>query len=67
MSERATCESCRWWDAPWNLNRSGNCHRLPPTGQTEFEINGRRPRGIFPTAHPDDWCGEHQPRETGDG
>lgn len=56
MSERRTCETCRWWD---RFNTRGDCHRKAPR---------RSPAGYceWPTTALYDWCGEHQPREVAD-
>lgn len=58
-SERATCDTCRWWVFLSNgvfgrgQRRIGSCHiRAVPDD--------------FPLRLPDDWCGEHQPREVAD-
>jgi hypothetical protein len=59
MSERATCETCRWWDCGdsggYSTPRTyGTCHiRSVPSDE-------------FPERHETHWCGEHQPREVAD-
>ncbi len=52
-----TCETCQWWGIvrghlkrPDRVRRCGQC-RL------------RAPFGDWPITEPDDWCGEHQPRD----
>ena len=61
----ATCETCRWWalsvesyDEPAN-----QCHRYAPR-PTVWEQGRMFPGWAeWPQTLPDDWCGEHQPKE----
>lgn len=55
MSERATCETCKWWDGG---DARGMCRKSAPTAS---EV-GR----VWPWTFRSDWCGEHQPREARD-
>jgi len=58
MTDRPTCETCRWWDKegrPWEKRGDydpGRCRRHPPT------FHG------FPSAYNRDWCGEHSAKDT---
>lgn len=65
MSERATCETCRWWqDCRPNLHIDGMCRRHAP--QPSNGNMGQYNSGLWPATMPNDWCGEHQPREVAD-
>ncbi len=76
MSERGTCESCKWWEYPGSYNVPvGECRLKPPVvcvatqwWPTWFPYT--KPRlwtANFPIVKADHWCGEHQPREREDG
>ena len=64
MTDRPTCETCRWWD---RSDRSlppplGMCRiRSPQSPRSEFVHDGLRYSSGFPFVTPTDWCGEHQP------
>jgi hypothetical protein len=52
MSEGlATCETCRYWNAPAN-----QCHRKPPG--VVFDAPTQGSVSYWPVALSDDWCGE---------
>ena len=56
MSERPTCETCRFWDG-------GECHRWPPTIHPELRWgDDYQNEGYWPHISKNDWCGEHEPR-----
>lgn len=60
------CETCRFWKAgntvehiPRSGLRYGNCRRNPPVKGDFYEG--------WPQAFHNDWCGEHEPKESDDG
>ena len=58
MSE-ATCKTCRWWVETYE--RAGTCHKYAPA-YAKQTVDGMF---IWPSTHPDDWCGEHPARKEG--
>ena len=56
-SERATCETCKWWQPIRSDMVSGHIG----------ECRIRSTPDMFPDRRASDWCGEHQPREVGNG
>ncbi len=74
-----TCETCKWWgrerahDYDWPY---GQCRRNPPALTDKLQVLPYRdpdqphqldivvPKGVWPWVTFDDWCGEHQPRDT---
>lgn len=70
MSER-TCETCRWWAEEKERGDEPTvhqCRRYAPRPGS-WQENGSTDPGWaeWPRTLPADWCGEHQPRERGDG
>lgn len=55
-SERATCETCRWWEDLRGMTPflDGRCH-IRSVPQDDMPQRAAR-----------NWCGEHQPREVRD-
>lgn len=51
-----TCETCRYWAGLPGVGAVAGCRRHAPTVD---------PWGTaaWPTTHPRDWCGDHDPRE----
>lgn len=62
MSERATCETCRWWDGAPGAYLPKPCLRYPPA--PAFPQLPYAP--LWPHTFKSDRCGEHQPREARD-
>jgi hypothetical protein len=68
MSDRPTCETCRWWD--WIGRHVGPT--IVSTGEPVTRGYCRRHAPIvsdwedgdvhWPATHPTDWCGEHAPK-----
>lgn len=59
-----TCGTCRWWGGriSGRVYDPGPCRRYPPhphVAQSGFV------QSILPSMRPDDFCGEHQPKEAG--
>jgi hypothetical protein len=48
---KPTCSTCRFYEF-----KDWSCRRYPPKASKECETFA-----FFPTARPDDWCGEHKP------
>lgn len=58
-----TCETCRFWDSSTQRvnaqpDTTGACRRQAPLA--DF----RTAEAFWPFSADDDWCGEHQPRES---
>lgn len=75
MTERATCETCRWWGAERAHDHNqpyGTCRVRSPQGSMRYALvlGGDNPiqiaRAQWLWSAFDDWCGEHQPREVAD-
>ena len=47
--DKDNCAGCAFWKTD-----DGECHRLPPTVQTD----GVMSVSVWPTTNPTDWCGE---------
>ena len=60
MSE--TCETCRFYKEikGWN---GGICRCRSPIPTFVFDGSTAHYETYFPTIGPNDWCGEHQPKE----
>lgn len=66
MSERETCETCRWWDRESNRQSTdGLCRKYAPRA-TVLESDEVEEYPVWPKTDIRDWCGEHQPREVKD-
>ena len=51
MSDKRTCERCRWWHREEPTNQNGQCRRYPPAVIM--------PHGLVrPTMAEDNYCGE---------
>lgn len=72
--DKQTCATCRWGihhprtemrDCPGMTasNEQVECRRYPATAaKPSYGLSGGF-RNPFPCMKPDDWCGEHQPKE----
>ena len=72
MTARATCASCRWWELWWanpTERTLGMCRRYAPRPKRGAEIDDVDDSSFadWPNTHESDWCGEHAPKEKGDG
>lgn len=54
MSEKLSCETCRWWLRDGKFGQ-GWCRAKSPI------LNNLDRR--WPLTYADDWCGEHTPKE----
>ena len=65
MSDRPTCETCRWWDdLSWWEEYHGYCRVLPPSC---VKNHADEDLGPWPVTRASDWCGEHAPVEGAKG
>lgn len=67
------CETCRWWEGPGfrEDNDAGKWQNPRECGYAWGDCRIRAPSSggadpSFPRSHKDDWCGEHQPKQTVD-
>ena len=54
------CDECKFWCPPHvpeddREQFAGECHKNPPYSQHHYK---------YPPTYSDDWCGEHQPKDT---
>ena len=56
-----TCETCRFWEPPHD-NRQMFIDDYDPGKCRKYA-----PRNGFPVSFYDDWCGEHQTKQEGEG
>lgn len=71
-----TCETCRWWDKSEPHHTFASCRRWPPRASLGVTVQERgyggkpdvsiytRPEAEWPNTAHNDWCGEHQPKDT---
>jgi len=52
MPRKRECLTCEFWVRRFESDSSGDCHRYPPSPDTDY----------FPVTLQDEWCGEHQER-----